>query len=389
MAARTRLIAGLTSVVGAVSLAGVVWAQVPESAKMPTAEQHTIEKLSAPSPHWVYILEPTFPHLIASNIWIFDGDTLGMKGMMNAGYTPNFEIAPDAKEMYVAETFWSRGTRGTRTDVVTFYNGQLEPTGEVELPKGRFLIVTKRNDTALTTDGHYLLSFNMAPATTVSVVDVKTRTYVGDIETPGCGLIYPMGPTRFAMLCADGSFLTVDFDANGNGKLTRGQPFFDAENDPVFEHAGFVRGKRQAWFVSYDGKVYPVDFSGATPRVSAPWSLTSGAEQGKWRPGGWQLTAYSPALNRLYVLMHQGGRWTHKELGEEVWVFDLGTKKRIGRIPLEEHGLSIAVSQDSKPLLFSISEKPNMSVFDGTTFEHKGDVEELGISPYVLYTIGQ
>jgi hypothetical protein len=45
----------------------------------------------------------------------------------------------------------------------------------------------------------------------------------------------------FSMVCADGSLLTANFDEAGNAQLTRGHPFFDAKNDPVFEHPGFSR----------------------------------------------------------------------------------------------------------------------------------------------------
>ncbi len=61
-------------------------------------------------------------------------------------------IARDNSAVYVAETYWSRGSRGDRTDVVTFYDSRtLEVTGEVLLPRGRFLVVTKKYNAGLTT----------------------------------------------------------------------------------------------------------------------------------------------------------------------------------------------------------------------------------------------
>ena len=32
--------------------------------------------------------------------------------------------------------------------------------------------------------------------------------------------------------------------------------------------------------------------------------------------------------------MHQGGRWTHKRPGEEVWAYDVGGKRLLQRIAL-------------------------------------------------------
>lgn len=376
--------------VGSLLAPAMALAQVPEGAALPTAEEHPTATLPAASPHWVYILEPVFPHLIVTKIWIVDGDTLDVVGMINGGYTANLGLAEGANQLYMAETFWSRGSRGDRTDVVTTFDGRtLDPKGEVALPEGRFLVVTKKFDAALTTDGRYMLSFNMAPATSVSVVDVQNQSYVTDIETPGCGLIFPSGTRRFSMICADGSLLTVNFDESGEAQITRGEPFFDAENDPVFEHPGFSVKEGQAYFVSYSGMVYPVDFSDDEPEVGEAWSILSDDEQGEWWPGGWQLVAYHPATKRLFVQMHEGEKWSHKYAGDEVWVFDVETKERLERIELEEPALSLIVTQDDQPLLFALSEAASVSVFDATTYEHKGDVGEIGISPYVMYVTGE
>src|SRR5688500_8858774 len=61
------------------------FAQVPEGAALATQEDHPTRTLPEPPSHWVYILEPVFPHLIASKIWILDGDTLQFQGMASAG----------------------------------------------------------------------------------------------------------------------------------------------------------------------------------------------------------------------------------------------------------------------------------------------------------------
>jgi methylamine dehydrogenase heavy chain len=364
-------------------------AQIPESAELPTAEEHPTATLPEASPHWVYILEPVFPHLITTKVWIVDGDSLGIVGMINGGYTANLGLA-DGSELYMAETFWSRGSRGDRTDVVTTFDGRtLDPEDEVVLPQGRFLVVPKKYDGALSTDGRYMLSFNMDPATSVSVVDVQNQSYLTDIETPGCALIFPSAPRRFSMICADGSMLTVTFEDSGEAQMTRSEPFFDAQNDPVFEHPGFSTKDGQAYFVSYRGMVYPVDLSGDEPQFGEAWSLLAEDEKGHWWPGGWQVAAYHPGSNRLFVNMHEGAIWTHKHAGEEVWVFDLDSKERLQRIPTEHGAFSSIVTQDEQPLLFTLSETQTLSVFDGTSYEHKGDVGELGISPYVLYVTGE
>jgi len=380
------VVAGLA---GACILGATAVAQVPGGAALGTQEDHPTLTLPEPQPHWAYILEPVFPHLIASKLWILDGDTLQFKGMANAGYTANLVLSHDKSAFYFAETFWSRGSRGDRTDVITFYDAKtLDPTGEVALPQGRFLVVPKKHNAQLTTDGRYLVSFNMDPAFGLSVVDVKERKYLGEIETGGCSLAFPTGPSSVAAICPDGSFTHITFDASGKAAAREdGQPFFDSENDPVFEHAALHRPTQRAFFVSYDGWVYPAELRGM-PKVGERWRLQGTGEEG-WRPGGWQVAAYHPPSHRLFVLMHQGGRWTHKKAGEEVWVYDVASKTRVHRLPLGHHSHSLTVSNDDRPLLFALTETAALQVYDATSYAHKGTKEGIGISPYLLYTFGE
>lgn len=375
---------------GALLISASALAQLPPDAELPVADEHVAANLPPPGPHWAYILDPVSPHLIATKIWIVDGDKLDVIGMVNAGYTANMAMAPDSTEFYVAETYWSRGTRGDRADLVTTFDARtLKPKDEVFLREGRFLIPTKKYVVALTQDGRYMLSFNMDPATSISVVDVKQQLYEGTIEIPGCALIYAHGKTLFSSLCADGSLLTVDFDNMHNPHMSRSAPFFDAENDPVFEHPGFARKEQIAYFVSYGGMVYPVDLSGDRPRFGEPWSLVSEEEKGTWWPAGWQVASYHPPTKRLFVQMHEADRWSHKEASEEIWVFDVKSQERLERIQLEISAWSSMVTQDVKPLLFVIDGDGFTSVYDATTYEHKGDIEETGISPHVIVVPGE
>ena len=96
----------------------------------------------------------------------------------------------------------------------------------------------------------------------------------------------------FASLCPDGAFAHVTFEPNGEFEIANGDPFFDSEADPVFEHAAMHRPGRKAFFISYEG----LGVSGALdgmPAVGERWKLQGeGAEEAAWRPGGWQLAAY-------------------------------------------------------------------------------------------------
>jgi methylamine dehydrogenase heavy chain len=363
-------------------------AQVPEGAALGTQEDHPTRTLSAPDPHWVYIMEPVFPYLVSSKLWILDGDSLDFVGMASAGYTANLVLSHDESAFYITETYWDRGTRGNRVDVVTTYDTRtLEATDEVILREGRFLVVPKKYNAVVTTDGRYLLSFNMDPSFGLSLVDLQEQEYVGEIDTGGCSLAFPTGPMSVASLCPDGAFAHVTFDAQGQGEVEFSEPFFDSENDPVFEHAAVHRPSGKAYFISYEGWVYPVMLDGV-PVVGERWKL-QGEDQEGWRPGGWQLTAYHEPTDRLLVLMHEGGIWTHKQAGEEVWVFDATSHELLERVQLEHHSHSMTVSQDEEPLLFALTEAASVQVYDATSFEHKGTKEGIGISPYLLYTFGE
>ena len=56
------------------------------------------------------------------------------------------------------------------------------------------------------------------------------------------------------MICANGSLRTVSFDEEGEAESVLSQSFFDAQQDPVFEHPAFLKRRSRAYFVSYGGK---------------------------------------------------------------------------------------------------------------------------------------
>ena len=388
MAALSLWRCGLVAMAAAVLPVVPGLAQVPEGASLGTQEAHPTRVLPQASPHWVYVLEPVFPHLVASKVWILDGDTLELKGMSSAGYVATMALAKDKSAYYVAETYWSRGARGDRTDVITTYDAKtLNVAGEVVLPKGRFLVVPKKNNLRLSDDGHYLYSFNMDPAFGLSLIDIKANKYLGEIETGGCSLAYPTGDNTVASICPDGSFAHITIDSSGQASIENGQPFFDSETDPVFEHAATSRPAKKAFFVSYEGWVYPVAMDGK-PVVGERWKLQGSGDEG-WRPGGWDLATYHAATDRLFVLMHEGGPWTHKQAGAEVWVYQASTGKRLQRVPLEHHAASVAVTTDDQPLMFALTETASLQVYDATSYALKGVKEGIGISPFVLYTTGE
>ena len=364
---------------------------LPEQARLEVAEEWGTAVLPEASPRWIYVLDVAFDNLVASRINIYDADSGKFVGVVHSGYVPNLLLAPDKSELYVDETYYSRGTQGDRTDVVSIYDAKtLERTGEVILPEGRALLVSKLPGAALSPDGRFLLSYNMAPATSVSLVDIKARKYLGEIESPGCALVYPTGDRSFSMLCPDGSLVDVAYDETGEAKVFPNEPFFDSETDPVFSHGAFDVAGGKGFFVSYDGMLYEIGIENGRTRVTDRWSILSeeDAKEG-WRPGGWQLLDYQPGLGRLFVLVHKGPKWTHKWPGEEIWVLDPATNRRVARFPLEEPAISLMLTREADPVLVTLTDTGTLGVLDPGSGELQRKIEGTGVTPFLLHAFAE
>jgi len=319
-------------------------------------EGASVRQLPSPSSHWGFFYSlASLGSFSPSTVTIIDGDTRKVLGTLDGGLGSGFAAAPDHREYYMADTFYSRGSRGDRTDVVTLYDGKtLNPTGEVVIPAKRQLTAQDNITTSVTPDGQMLLVANMTPATTATVVDLRSRKALGEIEMTGCTEVLVTGNRRFVSLCGDGSMMTTDFDDSGKATAQKRmpQPFFDPDKDPVYAIPAVIG--TQAYFLSYGGTVYPVDLSTDPATPGKPWPLLTPAEAAKqWKPGGVQQLAVNRGKGLLYVLMHQGGEWTHKEPGKDVWVYDVQARKRVRKLPLERPVDAIMTTQDDKPLLFA------------------------------------
>jgi methylamine dehydrogenase heavy chain len=336
--------------------------------------------MSTQSAHWAFLTEGG--EGLVSRIFIVDGDSQRMVGMIASGFLPHFLTIPKQSEYVLGETYWSRGSRGTRSDFITYYDfTTLKPLGETPLPEGRFLI-GKRFALQLTGDGRYVLSANATPATSVSIVDLVNRTRLSAVTTPGCALVLPHGPHSFSTLCANGAFMTVKLNPDGTAEKVRGEPFFNPDVDPVWDDWALSRQANRAFFISFHGQVYPVDLAGDAPRPAEPaWYTTSAHERSQgWRPGGAEPIEYHAPSHRLFVLMHRGAEWTQFASGTEVWVFDATTHQRLTRIQLSTPAQAIAVTRDDAPLLFISGEKGRLFTYRarGTDWERIGQMDEMG-----------
>ena len=121
-------------------------------------------------------MDVAFPAAEAARTYIVDGTSGQLEGMFSQGYWPNFAVSPDGAHVYAADTYFEKHTRGKRSDYVVVRDARtLNVEDDIPLPAGRLLVVSKKYDFGVTPDGRYGLSFNLAPRTAISVVDLKER----------------------------------------------------------------------------------------------------------------------------------------------------------------------------------------------------------------------
>jgi methylamine dehydrogenase heavy chain len=292
-------------------------------------------------------------------------DAREVKGQLQAHDSATLLVPDKRPEIYVADTVWSRGSRGARTDFITVYDTQtLNPIGEIVLPGAkRALITAMEGLIAFTDDQRIALVFNFTPASSVTVVDLVKRQVQGEVEIPGCSLVYPSGTRGFSTLCSSGTLLTVRLDAAGAvAGRSETKAFNPLDTDPLFTASALVGGVR--YFPSLHGRVQPIDLRGDEARILPDWPLVPAAEaSGHWRPSGWQVVT-GDEQKLLYVLMqsdaHEG---THKDPANEVWVFNTATKTRVKRLRLTRPGSSIALTHGAEPLLL-VQAGERLDVYD-------------------------
>jgi methylamine dehydrogenase heavy chain len=339
---------------------------------LPNEPIPSVAELSAQYPaSWVYVQDLHFNSLPDGRAAIVDvaADVRAFKGQVPVAQFGTLLPATTKPEIYVAETFFSRMTRGERTDVITIWDkATLKTKGEIVLPGGkRGQFVTLRNSFQLTNGEKWALLFNFTPASSVSVIDIDARKILNEIDLPGCSLIYPSGARGFTSLCADGTMTSIELGADGKvANSSTSKPINDIDHDPMFMTPAMV-GKT-AWFVTFKGNIHGLDLANTKARDLGTFQMPKEkTAEGEWRPGGWQVIS-ADAAGRLYVLMNPAGKeGSHKDGGSEVWVVDPAKKQRVARIPLQNPAVSVEVTAQSTPLLVASRTDGSLDVYDGTS----------------------
>ena len=340
---------------------------------------------------WIFVHDLHFNSLPDGRAALVDvgAENSHLRGQIPVAQFGNIVPATTRGEIYVGETFYSRLTRGERTDVITIWDTKtLAPKGEIVLPGGkRGLFVTLRNSLQLTNDEKWALVFNFTPGSSVTVVDLAARKILSDIDLPGCSLVYPTGPRGFTSFCADGTMTSMTLDAAGKaGPAVTSDAFNNIDDDPLFMTPAMVG--RTGWFVSFKGNLRAIDFAGAAAKDLGSFAIpTQAGGDPEWRPGGWQVISADHA-GLLYVLMNpKGGEGSHKDGGTEAWVIDPTAKTLVRRIALKNHSVSIEATQQEKPLLVASRPDGSLDVYDAASGAFVRTVASVAHDPMTMTAV--
>lgn len=347
----------------------------------------TVEQAPEPDLRRVYVYD-TAAFDVVTKIYGIDGSSGRVLGQIDTGLLTNIVLFDSGRKLYLAETWFKRFSQGPRDDFIRCQDPKtFSTTCDFDIPEGRFLVMTMPQMTDVTTDGRYLLFYQFAPEPGVGIVDLHQQKHVTTLSIPDCYLVFPSGPKSFFMLCREGSLLSVSFDESGQAKMQH-TPMLRPADKHFFDTPAFSRKAGKVFFLSYDGEVYPVSVSGTEARFEKPFSLFSEAERKEgWAPGGWLPSAYHRASDRLFVLVDKRAAWTHAYPSGWVYVYNASTGERVQTIKLEHAATSIAVSQDSEPLLYGLQAHGGaLEIYEARSGKLQHKVTELGREPYIVMT---
>lgn len=346
----------------------VSWANAQEAAVPDPIEPEELitEAEIAPGPN-VFVVSPSW--IGAGAISILSADDLSYKGNFATGMTSQFFLAPGATVGYTASAFPERITYGpVKAYLQKFDVNTLETTQEIEIPPQFAQTMAQQPGMSISADGKWGFVQNATPATSVTVVDMKSGTVASEIPNPGCwGIYLAEKGMKFSSLCGDGTMLTVEL--NSKGKLKNqaySDPIFDVDADPLFVHSQRIDGNLV--FSTFGGSFVTVSDKGKKATVVDSWSYTDGIE-GDWAPGGYEVLAYNEPNGVMFVTMHPDAKdGSHKDGATELWAIDMKTKTVLYRSYVE-HMTHIAVTDDADaPVLFGVN-------------SHGGEVYRYEIDP--------
>ncbi len=343
---------------------------VPLAAAQIVPEEISIETMSDPGPNW-------FISKTGNGGYIFDATTGEMQGMLSLSrLTPAVTMWHPRREFYATESYLARGVRGERTDLVAVYDFEnLSPVAEIIIPN-HMARLSLRNHLGLMNNGRHLAVLNMNPGHSVSIVDVEDRVFIYEASTPGCAVIMPVADSDFLQLCGDGTLQLIQLDISGfEENRVRSDIFFNVMEDAIFDRT--ARSANGWYLITHAGTIYEVGTQGSEIVINDSWSVTQEGED-SWRPGGDEFITAHRETGLLFVAMHEGEVDTHHVPGEEIWVLDANSGRRLHRMELEVPATSIMVTQEDEPKLIVADDEGGTHVYDALTFAFERSIVTPG-----------
>lgn len=381
------------------------------SAELPVEPTPTIRSLPSDYPDsFVFLVDGNFWGIESGKVVVTDvgAETEHHRGAVGLSQFGYFAAAKTRPELYVVETFYARGHRGERTDVISIYDkASLNQIGEIVLPGGkRAQTLTEKGAFQLSADERFGYVFNFTPASSVTIVDLVKRKIVGDVDIPGCVHAFALKAGGFASLCGNGGVVSTKLDANGKATgQTMSEPFQDIDKAPMFTRPAIVDGV--AYFPTYDGRIQPIDFNGDEAVIGEAWPIVANdaaaaPKKKSWRdripgfgkqdhsgdkrlPSGWQLMTSDDA-GHLYVLMRRTETIDdHDTGGDEVFVIDPKSRNIVNKIRLRGESQLIEVTGGADPYLVALNLDMSLDVLKASNGEFVRRIGgQIVMSPFAI-----
>ena len=355
--ARPRLLAGL-AIAGALlwgvfSLTGGAEGPRRETPFPEVAATRALAPAQPGQRYWAYGVGG--PTMIDGRAYLYDLDARRL-GQLSTGFWHSNLLPADRRgEILSVETYFSRGARGRRSDVVVAYDETtLSPKYEIALPPKRMNATTPTQMARLTADQRFMAVVNYTPAQSISILDLEKRVFIAEVETPGCMGAHEAGARSFYLICSNGSFMQLRLDETGAVVARRRtEPLFDAVGDPL---TASPSRRGEIWhFISRQARLHPIRMTDAAIEPAESWPLITEAQRSDgWTIAGIEHSAIHQASGRLFLLVRNGEPDGFEDPGQEVWVYDLARRERIDRIAMEDLTLSIDVTQTDAPRLLTM-----------------------------------
>ena len=332
-----------------------------------------------------------------SSAYLVDTDEGVVKGTLPlSNFSPTLVSHASEGRIYSYGSFYTRNTYGERTDVVLIFDIETaSPIGEVEIPAraagiGHAGMISVINDS-------FVGVFNLTPAQSVSLVDIRTNAFANEISLAGCSSMYPIAE-GFMSICGDGTVQYIEVSNSGQEvSRVRSDSFFDLTVDPVYDYASPAADGYM--IMSFDGYLRKAYLDGDEVIVTEAFNINPENDgeadingvvrepDDNWRIGGRQPFAYHDEGALLATVMHQGGgQETFEKAGTEIWTFNMRTGNRGYRLKLDEGETASAVmfTPDAEPLML-IQTNEGLRVHDPRTGRHLRTISSVRGSIHNLF----